>query len=326
MNPKVLLVVDGVADRRELAAAMAQNGCVVEQVGDGLAALLAVEGHARAGRPFHAVVADLDLPDMDGVKLLRVIKSRHPGIRVVVTASAPDAAAERAVTTHGGEALAVRPLDLERVVRMIDAGAGEVPVDVTVGGSHLSRAPAACVFVALAQGASAPEVLASLAGEGGVLFCDAVRDPRFSIVLFVRGATHAEASERVDALFAGRKGIAGYEVVRTEEPCLPDAIRLFLADYTRQNAEAVAAARTSDRATSYVVIDAAPADIPSLYARLYFLDEVVEIGASTDKDKLIVILQGADFSAVRRVTNGRVSLLHGVLRVHELKVVPFNLM
>jgi len=323
MNPKVLLVDDEVATRRELTAAFVREGYGVEQAADGLSALEAVERNARAGQPFLAVVTGLELPDIDGVKLLRVIRSRYPGMRVIVTADHADTAAEEATAAHGGVAFAVQPIDSSRVVRLVGLGAGEIPVDVPAG-TTLTRAPAACIFVQLAPGASAPDLLASLAGESDVLYCDAVKDARFSIVLFIRKETHALVSERVDALLASQRGVASFEVLQTEEPRLPESIRLFLADYTRQNAEAVAAARTRDRATSYVVIDAMAADIPSLYARLYFLDEVVEIGASTLKDRLIVILQGTDFTALRRVTNSRMSLLDGVLKVHELKVVPFN--
>ena len=75
-----VLVVDDAADIRLLAglALRELGGFVVDEAGDGGAALAAVGGL----RP-DVVLLDVQLPDMDGPQVLSALRARHPEVPVV---------------------------------------------------------------------------------------------------------------------------------------------------------------------------------------------------------------------------------------------------
>ncbi|NMC71755.1 MAG: response regulator, partial [Myxococcales bacterium] len=137
MRARVLVVDHEVAARRRLVAALDRLGLEGAEAADGLAALYAVERQVRAGAPFGAVVAQAVLPDIDGVKLLALLKSRYPGIRVLVTAPAEMAAPTAdLVTRWGGDACVPQPVEPERLaaqVRELTGAKGADPARVAPG-------------------------------------------------------------------------------------------------------------------------------------------------------------------------------------------------
>ena len=90
MNPRVLVVDDEVRLARLIAQTLGRAGYECEVCGDGASALEA----ADARRP-DVVVTDCRMPGMDGLQLLRELRSRHPDLPVIL------------VTGHGDVELAV---------------------------------------------------------------------------------------------------------------------------------------------------------------------------------------------------------------------------
>ncbi|MBF0255481.1 MAG: response regulator [Gammaproteobacteria bacterium] len=75
-----LLVVDDNASAREILAAMAEQfGLQVELARDGAQALQLIEAARRRGQPFDLSLLDWQMPQMDGIELLRQIRQRDLG-------------------------------------------------------------------------------------------------------------------------------------------------------------------------------------------------------------------------------------------------------
>ncbi|HZE39169.1 MAG TPA: response regulator transcription factor [Stackebrandtia sp.] len=107
-----VLVVDDEPDLTEvLAAALTQEGCAVRCAADGAAAV-------AAGGEFapDAVVLDWMLPDMDGLDVLRELRSAQPEVCVLFL-TARDAVEDRiAGITAGGDDYVTKPFSLEEVL------------------------------------------------------------------------------------------------------------------------------------------------------------------------------------------------------------------
>lgn len=91
-----ILVVDDEEDIRDfLADALEVAGHVVEEAGDGKAALAKL-----ARRSFHVMMTDLNMPRMDGMTLLQAARKEHPELEVVM------------LTAHGSVHTAVDAMKL----------------------------------------------------------------------------------------------------------------------------------------------------------------------------------------------------------------------
>jgi CheY-like chemotaxis protein len=90
----VLVVDDSEVDRRLIGGLLEQQpACAVKYAKDGVQALEKVKEAAP-----DVIVTDLRMPRMDGLELVKAIRTRHPAIPVVL------------ITAHGSEMLAVEAL------------------------------------------------------------------------------------------------------------------------------------------------------------------------------------------------------------------------
>jgi CheY-like chemotaxis protein len=320
-NTRVLLVDDEVAIRRQLRVAMARSGYDASESGDALGALQSIERHAREGRPFDVVVTDMVLPDIDGIKLLSIIKSRYPDLKVIVISGYGGVETPEQVEQGRGDGFMAKPFETEDLTTMLGdldlgrsaAAAVEAPTSVS---SYL--------FVTVSEDADPMDVFETLAYEDGVVYCDAIRDADHQILLLLHGASHQETEARVADLVRRVKGIDDWECVHVRPPYIPDEIRSYISDYDRENEESATFHRAANRATAYLRLDVTPGELSGLYTRLYFIDEVVEIDASVAGDQLILLLQGSDFQRIRKVVNDRIRHMEGILRIRDLKVISFD--
>lgn len=118
-DPARILVADDDADWRQLlvsALSARFPRSTVDQVGDGAAALAAF-----CDKPYSVVLADLEMPEMDGTKLtslLREIESaRHTPIIVLTAAGGPSE--WKRLSAIGADAFLVKPVDAEDVELVI---------------------------------------------------------------------------------------------------------------------------------------------------------------------------------------------------------------
>lgn len=119
-DPTRILVVDDDPDWRQLLVSKLVARfprSVVDQVGDGATAL-----EAFCERPYSVVLVDLEMPEMDGTKLTRLLRNidsaRHTPIIVLTAAGGPSE--WKRLSAIGADAFLVKPVndeDVELVIR-----------------------------------------------------------------------------------------------------------------------------------------------------------------------------------------------------------------
>ncbi len=323
MSARVLLVADEAALRRQAGAAMSRLGFDTQQARDGLSALAAIEAQGKAGRPFQVVVTDAALPDFDGAKLLSVIKARHPEIKVVVVAA--DASAAERVEARKGDGFLAAPFEPERLATLVGevakrSAAAAAPVPAAAAPAAQA---AAYVLIEPAAGLEPWKLLGQLGCLPEAAYCDAVRDERFGMAMLLRGASPAAVAASAKKLLDGNPAVGSWELLEVRAAELPGELRGYIEAYDREYSGEKRVRRIAERDASYVLVDVHPQHLAGLYVRLYFLDEVVEIDAAASGRELMLLAQGRDFAALRRMLDERVRPQEGVMRVRELKVVPF---
>lgn len=108
-----ILVIDGDDDVRGiLHDRLSALGFDVTVESDGAAGLsrLAVDQHTN---PFHGLLVELFLPDLDGLAVLREVRARFPAMPVVVMADSLHVAKLRQAMNAGAREYIVKPFDSE---------------------------------------------------------------------------------------------------------------------------------------------------------------------------------------------------------------------
>jgi len=114
-NRKVLVVDDQKAVCDGVGKILSKRGCAVERAVDGRVAIEMLDRE-----PFDLVVADLMMPRVSGMELLRYVKDRHPGVEVVMITgyASIDSAVE--ATKQGAAGYVPKPFTPEELGEVVE--------------------------------------------------------------------------------------------------------------------------------------------------------------------------------------------------------------
>src|SRR5262245_10471000 len=115
MRSKVL-VVDPHANIAELLCRVLKLGDYEVEAASGAASAIAeMERHA-----FSVALVNLTLPDGDGLRLLRLLKSRDPSLEVILmTGSSPSKSTVMEATEQGALHFLFKPFDLDEMLAVV---------------------------------------------------------------------------------------------------------------------------------------------------------------------------------------------------------------
>ena len=91
--PTILVVDDSATDRRMMGGILERHGMAVRYAENGTGALKQLERSLP-----DAVLTDMQMPEMDGLQLVKAVRTRHPDVPVIL------------MTGHGSETLAAQAL------------------------------------------------------------------------------------------------------------------------------------------------------------------------------------------------------------------------
>src|SRR5208283_4365784 len=111
MEKKVLLIDDEASLRRSVSMGLMQKGYQTEPCENGMKALRTLETFKKKSIPLECAIVDVQLPDIDGLKLLKVIKFNYPQLPVIViTGFGSEVVAEEA---RAADAYLEKPISMD---------------------------------------------------------------------------------------------------------------------------------------------------------------------------------------------------------------------
>ena len=116
MSARILVVDDSASMRQMVAFALSSAGFSVDEAEDGQVAL----GRAQ-GQKFNAVVTDVNMPNMDGISLIRALRGlpdyKFTPMLMLTTESAADKKAEGKAA--GATGWLVKPFDPDQLLATV---------------------------------------------------------------------------------------------------------------------------------------------------------------------------------------------------------------
>ena len=116
--PRILLVDDSPVERMALAHFLRRRGFVVDEAGDGLAAI----EHLK-NREIDLLMLDLQMPDVDGFDVLSYLQEHRRGLPVVLLSGMPvDQIQQKihALPTQELPPLFLKPVDLDPLLQVLE--------------------------------------------------------------------------------------------------------------------------------------------------------------------------------------------------------------
>jgi DNA-binding NtrC family response regulator len=207
MTQSILIVDDDPRIRTSLAQALAAGDAEVRTAEDGERAIAAM----AAGVP-DLVLADVRMPGIGGIELLRLLKERAPGVDVVLMTAFDDLPTVASAMREGALDFLVKPVDLHRLRALVTR--------IFDDRRTRSRAAAANVGVTFAESAApssgTPAQIPVLLG----------RDARMVQVFKVIGQV---AASRAPVLIRGESGTGKELIAQAIHASSPAAAEPFMA-------------------------------------------------------------------------------------------------
>ena len=328
-TPRVLVVDDEAAVRRQLKVGLAQHGYEVEESEEGLEALEKIKT-ARGTNPFRFVILDIRLPDIDGLKVLRAIKGTYPDLPVVVISGYGNESTPDAVETKRGSAYLDKPFEMDALV----AELGKIsPLETEEAKEMPEAAPevvpleSAFVFLKGKPDADAYGIYMRLCSAEGVCYCDPLVGD-WDMVLLLQAASRASMDQLIGRHIISLEEVEAFEVHYSERRRLPKESEAFIQDHERTQAKLRAGQAEADKRqarmlTAYAILDVDPARLPLLYMKLCFTDNVVHCDVTDDGRKIILLFQGRLVQEIQATVRNEIRLMPGVLRIKVMNALNF---
>lgn len=325
MEKKILVIDDEDSLRRTVGFGLMQRGYEPELCEDGLSGLQTLWEHRRTNAPLDCAVVDIRLPDIDGLKLLKVIRFSYPGLPVVI------------ITGHGSEEIAKeatsadgyleKPFDMDELTKLIEsipeAKIAHFPTPV-----HAAvQAYNAYALVSLEPTANLMEVYRKLYFADNMVYCDAVRGGEYDLIVLLQAESPENVVAVIEEQIKKTPGVADVVTLNIEPPVFAETVVEIIGAADKalgRKGQAEIYGRSREGATSYVMLEIEKGKLQSIYPALYINENVVYSDYTTGKYDIVMLLKGTSFSDVDEVIKTKIKTLDGVLRVTEWPIVALS--
>ncbi len=323
MKGRVLIIDDEAEIRRNLTVGLTQEDYSVVACPDGISAIHELNQAREKGLAYDYLVTDIFMPDIDGLKILKVIKNQYPELPVlVITGFGDERLMVTALSEHNTGYLD-KPFEISDLVEALDElspgkTATETPEKSLDEG--MRESVSAYLTVKITDSDRSMEIYETLYRMDGIASCDAVRGD-FDIILLAQASSSSEIAE----IFSKVRAMEGIEVVsmsEVERPRLDRDVDQFIETYQEAvKREAHAEARRQPGTMSYIIVDIDPDSIQQIFTTVFFIDEVVFCDVIEEGTKLVGMITGHGAMGKTPRIIQKLNQIDGVLRVREAKVI-----
>lgn len=326
MAKRALIIDDEPEIRRNLTVGLAQEGFTCTACPDGISAIHELHNSREKGEGYNYLITDIFMPDIDGLKILKVMKSEFPDLPVLVITGFGNEMLEETARAEHNTGFLDKPFEISELVEALEkltpsgttADAPGKSAEKTPG--EIRESLSTYITLRITDPAKDMEAYQTLYNMEGIASCDAVHGDVDIILL-----AQAMSEEGLRKIYDEVKAVEGVEaasVSSVERPSLDRDVEEFIGIYKEAVKGSARDRLPKIRGTkSYVIVDIDKNAIQQVFTTLFFLDEVFFCDVVDDGTRLIgIISEGGAFGKTPRIVE-KLSLVDGVLRVKDAKII-----
>jgi CheY-like chemotaxis protein len=325
MKRKILFVDDEASLRRTMTLGLTQRGYDADPCENGVTALKRLETYVKNNVNLDAVVVDIRLPDIDGIKLAKIIKFKYPGVPIILITGYADRYNMEEIRDLRVSAFLHKPFTpdelTEQFIQVMEreqAAAPQVHEEIAE-----AKSESAYMLVRMEENADFFETHQSLYYMDNVLYCDATKGD-YDVFMLAQSDTMEnirEMSEKINAL----PGIKSVDFLEVGRPVLDESTAAIISAAEDTFSDETAAEGKSrdmgQRVCSYLMMDVELEKLDSIYPTLRLDDKVIFCDFTSGKANLVLFVTGSYFDEIDRFIQEKIVNLDGVLKVKEYPVV-----
>ena len=315
----------GKVESRSLSLNLSQEGYDVEPCECGLAALKKLEIFEKNNVDLESIILDLRLPDIDGIKLGKIIQSKYPEIKIIFITGYAD------------------NYDLEEIRKLKDTKVLEKPVsanelitefEIIAENKELKKSSAveqkkeiqkttsAYALVKLDEQSNFMEVYRKLYFLDNILYCDMTRGD-YDIITLIQAQNLIECKEFCKDNIMDLAAVKEVDFLEVGLPIMDENLKNLIqsAERSLSDEENFKSREFSRNICSYIFLEVAREKIEDVYPVLRLSDNVVFCDYTKGKYNLVLFVYGSTFVEIDKFIEDKVSNLRGILKIKEFPVV-----
>ncbi len=330
MQKNILLVDDEASLRRTLSLGLMQYGYTAVPCETGMSALRKLETYAKNEREPDIIVADVRLPDIDGIKLVKIIRFKYPDIPVIVITAYGELVDSEEISSLHVDAFLEKPFtpeDLQAECRKILEQERSKVQKGRTRKQEEKASVSAYALVTVNRDADIFGLYQKLFYFRNVLYCDATKGD-YDIVLLLQAETQDALDDTVIDIKQSIQGIDSIVYLPVENPMLEESTREIITDAENALADDTNMMGRSGvfgkRVCSYLFVEMENEKLDTVYPLLRLNENVVYCDCTAGAYNVILLVHGSDFTEIDRVVEEKIGVMDGILRIKELPII--NLM
>ncbi len=326
MSKRVLIIDDEPEIRRNLTIGLAQEGFTCTACPDGISAIHELHNSREKKAGYDYMVTDIFMPDIDGLKILKVIKNEFPELPVLVITGFGNELLEQTALAEQNTGFLDKPFEITELVAALekltpsatttDAPASQAEKETC----EIRESFSSYITLRVTDPGKDMQAYRTLHSMEGIASCDAVHGD-IDLVLLAQ----ASSEEELQKVYDNVKSVEGVAIVSlsvVERPKLDRDVEQFIGIYKKAVKDGAQSHLPRMRGTkSYVIVDIDKNAIQQVFTTLFFLDEIFFCDVVDDGTKLIgIISESGAFGKTPKIVE-KLSLIDGVLRVKDAKII-----
>jgi CheY-like chemotaxis protein len=324
LRGRVLIIDDEAEIRRNLTVGLTQEGFTAVACPDGISAIHELNQAGQKGLSYDYLVTDIFMPDIDGLKILKVIKIQYPDLPVLVITGFGDESLKMTALSEYNTGYLDKPFEIPDLVKALEelspgsTTESAVP-EVETAETALRESVSAYLTIRITDPARSMEIFNQLHSMEGVQRCEAVRGD-FDIIVLAQG----DSEEEVKALFDRIGKMDGVEIASMSpvaRPKLDRDVGEFVKIYTQAMKQPSQMKSAMQPGTmSYIIVDIDPNAIQQIFTTVFFIDDVIFCDVIENGKKLVGMITSEGVGR-KSTTLQKLNEIDGVLRVREATVI-----
>jgi CheY-like chemotaxis protein len=324
LKGRVLIIDDEAEIRRNLTVGLTQEGYSVVACPDGISAIHELNQAREKGIAYDNLVTDIFMPDIDGLKILKVIKTQYPELPVLVITGFGDESLKLTALSEHNTGYLDKPFEISDLVEALEelspgsTGVAEEAVEEEKP-QEMRESVSAYLTIRITDHKRSMDIFNALYKMPGIHSCEAVRGD-FDIIVLAQGESQDEIKKVFDSIEA-LKGVEILSLSEVERPKLDRDVDEFIDIYSKVvKQQTPVVPEKSPGTTSYIIVDIDKSAIQQIFTTVFFIDEVVFCDVIDNGTKLVGMITGQGVGRAPRIME-KLNQIEGVLRVREATVV-----
>lgn len=325
MQKKILFVDAESSLRKNMALGLNRHGYDIEPCESGISALRKLDTYLKNNIPLDGIVMDLKLPDIDGLKLARIMKFKCPGVPLILVTAYPDKYNREEIRELQVNAFMEKPFTPDELYRQFEKiMADQKAMAAPDGQNEEEVSESAYLLLTVDEEAGFFETYQELYYMDNVIYCDATKGD-FDIFLLVQAENKDKIREIAETKVKKVNGVKTVDMLEVAKPVLDDGTIAMIKDAedALENNFTISERNSGldKNVCSYVLMEVAREKLDSIYPVLRLAENVVYCDYTTGKYNLVLFASGSHFDEIDRFITEKIINLDGVLKVKEYPII-----